>query len=40
MGSEHRPKGSAYPLQAGSDLECGENVESSEGCVCVNVMLG
>ena len=34
MGSEHRPRGSAYPLQARSDFECGEKVGSNEGCVC------
>lgn len=37
MGSEHRPRGSAYPLQARSDFEV-EKAGSSEGCVCVNVI--
>ena len=40
MGSEHRPRGSAYPLQARSDFECGEKVGSNEGYVCVNVIRG
>ena len=40
MGSEPRPKGSAYPLQARSHFECGEKLGSSEGYVCVTVILG
>lgn len=40
MGSEPRPQGSAYPLQARSHFECGEKVGSSEGYVCVPVILG